>query len=313
MTGDETATGTTPITSTNNSPQQPQLTPSNNDQHFHDTLTPSPTNSTPRPQRQKQPNIAIYPSPYETLKRETLNANDTPNSTLPSTPHAQVASPADTQSSPFAPPSTTHHTNYRTPANDIILHRVLDRNWRLQATPHSTARPLPYRTKSAPEATPRGATIERGRRAKENYDLDSSPAIAAPELHAEIFDTPARKGRIPGVSILTPARRKKPSAADSASRGKSKEVARGIWSDSDDDDDDDDGAALGMSPPKTMQFHVPQGRLMRTPGTYLALRLANFILNSTVKTGHQMLTLGSTRGLETHCRRSAADGRRQHH
>lgn len=23
---------------------------------------------------------------------------------------------------------------------------------------------------------------------------------------------------------------------------------------------------LGFSPPKTMQFHIPQGRLMRTPG-----------------------------------------------
>ena len=43
----------------------------------------------------------------------------------------------------------------------------------------------------------------------------------------------------------------------------------GEWdTDSDfDDDDSDDEYAEGMSPPKTMQFHVPQSRLLRTPGS----------------------------------------------
>lgn len=36
--------------------------------------------------------------------------------------------------------------------------------------------------------------------------------------------------------------------------------------DDDDDDDDNDGTAIFGSPPKTMQFHVPQSRLMKTPG-----------------------------------------------
>ena len=36
---------------------------------------------------------------------------------------------------------------------------------------------------------------------------------------------------------------------------------QGMWeSDSDEDD------ALDFSPPKTMQFHVPQSRLLQTPG-----------------------------------------------
>ncbi len=187
----------------------------------------------------------------------------------------------------------------------------MDKNWRLQATPHSTARPLPHRTKSAPEATPSVSTVKRGGRGKEDYDLDSSPAIAAPELPAEIFDTPARKSRIPGVSILTPARRRKPSTASSAARGKSQEVARGVWSDSDDDDDGEE--AVGMSPPKTMQFHVPQGRLMRTPGKDLLLRRVELILGSAVKAGHPMLTLGSAGGLQTHCGRFATDSWRKCH
>ena len=246
-------------------------------------------------QKQKQPTIATYSSPYETLKRETLNSNDASDSTLPSTPRAQIPSPvaaSASQSSPFSPPSTSHRTGaQRTPANDILLHRVLDKNWRLQATPHSTAQPLPYRTKSAPEIrTPKATSTtkkpaqRRGKQEEDNYDdLDSSPAIAAPELHAEIFDTPARKSaRIPGVSILTPARgRKADMAGGSAVRGKSQEAGKsGAWSDS--DDDDDDGEALGMSPPKTMQFHIPQGRLMRTPGTFsitLAFSFLFFLLS----------------------------------
>ena len=36
-----------------------------------------------------------------------------------------------------------------------------------------------------------------------------------------------------------------------------------IW-----DDTDDDLDAFGHSPPKTMQFHIPQRRLLKTPGAY---------------------------------------------
>lgn len=101
-------------------------------------------------------------------------------------------------------------------------------------------------------------------------DLDSSPALPAPQLHSEIFGTPAARGRktVPGVSVLTPARKKgtgggKQAAGDMDARGRGK----GIWdSDSDNDDDDGEDGEGGMSPPKTMQFHVPQSRLLRTPG-----------------------------------------------
>ena len=77
---------------------------------------------------------------------------------------------------------------------------------------------------------------------------------AAPQLHAEIFSSPAKPmpQRTPGVSVLTPA------------KAKGTAVHKGIW-DSDDEFDDDDDNAFG-SPPKTMQFHVPQSRLLKTPG-----------------------------------------------
>ena len=40
---------------------------------------------------------------------------------------------------------------------------------------------------------------------------------------------------------------------------------KGVW---DSDSDDDGGLEEGMSPPKTMQFHIPRERLLRTPGMF---------------------------------------------
>ena len=56
--------------------------------------------------------------------------------------------------------------------------------------------------------------------------------------------------------MLTPAKQKD-------------DTKQGRW-DSDDEFDDDDDNAFG-SPPKTMQFHVPQSRLLKTPGKQKSL------------------------------------------
>ena len=133
---------------------------------------------------------------------------------------------------------------------------------------------MPQRSKSFTEATPKPSTATKGRaRAKEDYDLDSSPAVPAPQLHSDIFDTPARKTRIPGVSVLTPARDRNHSGAESGDRAKHQR----LW-DSDSDDDDDDAPGAGMSPPKTMQFHVPQPRLLRTPAREASKRIVEDLL-----------------------------------
>ncbi len=167
------------------------------------------------------------------------------------------------ESSPFLPPSTARQ---KTPANDPLLHRILDKNWRLQATPHTQVRTLPYRTGKEAETPP----PSRHKTAlADPSSMDSSPAVPAPKLHAEIFDSPVRRPRVPGVSVLTPAKGGrdgsllKGAGMEREGEGRGTAGARaGIW----DSDSDDDGMDAGMSPPKTMQFHVPQGRLLRTPG-----------------------------------------------
>lgn len=167
------------------------------------------------------------------------------------------------------PPSTAAQFRHRTPANDILLHRVLDKNYRLQATPHahpSSRLPQPKASTQTPRTT--------SRKYRDSTSPDSSPPVPAPELHAEIFDTPARRGRTPGISVLTPTAKNMNtkdefrSAAQRTPRADTieKGTARGVWDSDSDDDDGDGGYPEGMSPPKTMQFHIPQSKLLRTPG-----------------------------------------------
>lgn len=60
----------------------------------------------------------------------------------------------------------------------------------------------------------------------------------------------------PGTSILTPA------------KGKGKSTFDDDFGDDDDDFDLDLDDTDSFSPPKTMQFHIPQSRLMKTPGIF---------------------------------------------
>ena len=163
-------------------------------------------------------------------------------------------------SSPFVPPVSHEKfsTSGKSPA-DPVLHRLQDKTYRVQATPlgkdYGAGR-------SKFTITPKLSTSKHG------YDDSpiSSPEPEAPQLHAEIFSSPLktpgtnRKRRTsshlratpkPGISVLTPV--------------KSGGTGRPVW-DSDDDFDNDEDEGLGPSPPKTMQFHIPQSRLMKTPG-----------------------------------------------
>ncbi|KAI4197201.1 MAG: hypothetical protein LQ350_006089 [Teloschistes chrysophthalmus] len=325
--GDDTVTGesatiTTPSTSGYASPSQSQegtMTPGtdNRQQHHHhpaadDSImsTTPPEQSTPRQPRLKHeqsqppPSMALYSSPYEALKREIKGQpnphHDNDNSTLPSTPRNPFQSHPDEEYTPSVRPSTAHRP-HRTPKDDPLLHRILDKNWRLQATPHTTTvapKPgstvkLPYR--SARRRTPRNQDAEtpaaadrKGKAPTAMYnnnnnddddDLDSSPALPAPELHSEIFGTPAARGRktVPGVSVLTPARKigGKQAAGDN---NNAKAMTKGIW-DSDSDDDGLDGEG-GMSPPKTMQFHIPQSKLLRTPAREASKKIVEDLLHT---------------------------------
>ncbi|KAL2410948.1 hypothetical protein ABEF95_002027 [Exophiala dermatitidis] len=245
------------------------------------SLTVSPSQSTPRPrekQETEQATFADYPSPYEALRQEvnntTAEATSMTQATLPETP-GRLAFPltniaATPQSSPFLPPQPTSIPRPSTirKNNDPLLHRVLDRNYRVQATPLTSNRHADFQPKTA-TTTP--FTAKRGRNnPPPDPTLSSSPDLAPPELHHEIFSSPERKARIPGVSVLTPARQNN-------ARNQAPTRTPGIW-DSDEDDLDDD-LPLG-SPPKTMQFHVPQNRLLKTPAKEASKRIVQDILTT---------------------------------
>ena len=242
------------------------------DSHFDDSPnfeTPEPT-----PKASRKPQLEPYASPYEKLRREVQGNGareeaSTPSSTVPSTPRNQTMSEASDDSPSFMPPSTARQLQKqpqgRTPANDPLLHRVLDKNYRIQATPHSQPR--------LPRLGADARTPVTGRRAAAKApadDLDSSPMMEAPQLNAELFNSPAknRPPRVPGVSVLTPAKKKAggmeagmEEAAAFKSHGKSRAK---VWDS--DSEEDDEGLPEGMSPPKTMQFHIPQSKLLKTPG-----------------------------------------------
>lgn len=288
---EETTSQATPSSSSYVSPPQTQghtLSPSSahkyryaDDENSTITLSaysPDASSSTPRARAQQRPqssNVAAYASPYEALRREIQGPsapsdNGTPSSTLPSTPRNQTLGSPSPSPTPLAQaPTTARQKQARTPANDVLLHRVLDKNYRLQATPHTQTR-LPQR--EAPSATA-ARTPVGSRRALPLEDVDSSPLEEAPELHTHLFESPAKARRVPGVSVLTPARKVTGRGAlgvENGSRdgnggigkGKGKTVASASW----DSDSDEEGLPEGMSPPKTMQFHIPQSKLLRTPG-----------------------------------------------
>ena len=242
------------------------------------TISPSKS-STPRPsfkqkdatQVDQTASLADYPSPYEALRQEVHNNrtthNDTPSLTQdgPSTPGraAEFAPRQDTstpQSSPFLAaqphqPSVVRPSTARK-QTDPLLHRILDRNYRIQATPLTN-----NKTKRLPMATP--ATAQKTRHLFDST-MSSSP-VAPPELHEELFSPAKRSQRTPGVSVLTPARGRNTKGATASHETPQGKSTVNIWEDSDDELDDSDMGFTG-SPPKTIQFHVPQNRLLKTPG-----------------------------------------------
>ncbi|KAJ9666860.1 DASH complex subunit ask1 [Coniosporium apollinis] len=260
--------------------------------HAHSTPR-MPTTSTKSKHSAAPPTatFAEYPSPYETLKRElrTSAAADTASSPLapsPPTPakqsqaprEAEAATPArgggvlpdmtmtpDAASSPFVPVSTAR----RNP--DPLLHRMLDKTFRIAATPHST------RQTRRPGFVPGSAarkgvgqtpgTADRTRRWTFDSSPASSPAVAAPQLRAEIFGSPLKGPRTPGVSVQTPRYRGRDDGAGERSVGP-------VW-DSESDGEEEEGM---FSPPKTMQFHVPQSRLLQTPAREASKRIVQDLL-----------------------------------
>lgn len=202
----------------------------------------------------EEPQFASMSSPYETLRQEFqghLGSTKTPR-LEPTTPGKVQALPdmSGFGSSPFAPPITTKKplTNA-----DPLLHRVLDKTYRVQATPIIS----PRKYKPTGALTPRTGhdkppMLQGAAGRLPQWAEDSSPPSSpAPQLRADIF-SPMKTPRTPGMSVQTPAK-----GRHAMSVGR---TDGGVF------DDSEEEYELDFSPPKTIQFHIPQSKLLQTPG-----------------------------------------------
>lgn len=246
--------------------------------------------STPRPGAAKvaKARLSTTESPYEAMRREMKDEEyGDETAVLDEAEDSSILFAQQTARLPdmsLTPKALLDQRNNdsSTGGKDPLLHRVLEKNYRIQATPHKpTARGTPVRSAAAAAASQRERTTWQDSPA-------SSPEMAIPKLRSEAFmspyksfaassragagsgaagrqrSTPAalRGPRTPGVSVQTPMSKKTRQAlADGSLKGKEKfEID---W-ESDEDDDDLYG---GISPPKTIQFALPPSKLLQTPGT----------------------------------------------
>ncbi|CAK7230403.1 hypothetical protein SEUCBS140593_007577 [Sporothrix eucalyptigena] len=197
---------------------------------------------------------------------------------------------------------------------DPLMHRVLGKDYRIQATPHKTAArgisPMRLKVTDREPTNVRNLVTKEEkvkRPAWQESSPLSSPEIAVPKLRSAAFMSPMRAAyrnkltaavsgpRTPGVSVQTPARNKpreitfddiestetgqKPAAGlvrESAAAGKKKRDPDEImWDSSDEDGDDLYG---GISPPKTINFALPPSKLLQTPAREASKRIVEDIL-----------------------------------
>lgn len=204
-------------------------------------------------EEEEAPQFAGLSSPYEAL-REEFTGGPTGSRTPkfdPVTPGKSQALPdmMGFDSSPFVQPTTSKKAQFN---QDPLMHRVLDKTFRVQATPLISPRKYKPTGAFTPGAAHRAAPTPRGAAANSRlpkWDDSSPPSSPAPQLRADIF-SPMKTPRTPGISVQTPAKGKTP-------------MSIGRDDDYVDYSDDDQ---LDISPPKTIQFHIPQTKLLQTPG-----------------------------------------------
>jgi DASH complex subunit ASK1 len=227
----------------------------------------------------RQPTFAEnYSSPYEALKQQVDGrTNGKAPAAAPTTPGRNAALP-DMSMTPDTSPFNPHidaPTSIMGKSNkDTYLHQgILSKNFRVQATPHTARKTAAGKYGATP------GTANRTRRILDFEDTMSSPLEEAPAPRLRGIYSPIKAARTPGKSVLTPnvkkqfeERRVRESDAATAAaatpdvtRGRTGGLTgRSIAWDSDSEDDDD----LGMSPPKTIMFNLPESRVMQTPGKF---------------------------------------------
>lgn len=122
-----------------------------------------------------------------------------------------------------------------------LLHRVLDSNWKVQATPMSRRAPTGARASTSPTSSP--------------------PQMGSLRTRGAISHGRSTSGAS-GVN-----------AATTTPKG-------GAYDFDIDDDDDDDSSLTPMSPPRTMAFSLPPSKLLRTPAKEAAKYMVDEILRT---------------------------------
>lgn len=249
--------------------------------------------STPRPpsNRMAKADMSDMESPYEAMRREMKTEEDGGHTTVLEDEDSSVLFAQQTARLPdmTMTPNAILDERNKDPSGrqkDPLLHRVLDKNYRIQATPHKpTAKGTPVKSKGTGKDTQASS-----RPAWQDSSPMSSPDIAIPKLRSEAFMSPykstaaptassSRGGsalqnqrlaaaaassgpRTPGVSVQTPMARKTRQSLGEGDSNKGKQKDEIYW----DSDEDDDDLYAGMSPPKTIQFALPPSKLLQTPG-----------------------------------------------
>lgn len=238
------------------------------------------TGSTPRrpPSKIIKAQMASLESPYEAMKREMKGEED--NTSVLEDPEdstvlfaQRTAQLPDMSMTPRAVlEEQTREMQSVQRHKDPLLHRVLDKNYRVQATPHKPAiRISPLKSDKK----------KRGASAWGDSPM-SSPEMAVPQMRSAAFMSPyknadarqrfsaANRGpRTPGVSVQTPGTAKKTRnafAAYDATRDGNDKTPKDRDEIRWDSDEDDVDFYAGMSPPKTIQFALPPSKLLQTPG-----------------------------------------------
>ncbi|EFX05766.1 dash complex subunit [Grosmannia clavigera kw1407] len=195
-----------------------------------------------------------------------------------------------------------------------LLHRVMDKTYRIQATPHKTIQTArsgtsPMRLKVTEQQQQQQQAQAHKRAAWQDSSPMSSPEMAVPKLRSAAFLSPVRAAyrskltaaaagpRTPGVSVQTPAMKSRtrdisfddlgvdvdaaPAAVPYGGASAAAASAAGhkrdeiTWESSDDDGDDLYG---GFSPPKTISFALPPSKLLQTPAREASKRIVEDIL-----------------------------------
>ncbi|CAN8102195.1 unnamed protein product [Discula destructiva] len=252
------------------------------------------TGSTPRAPAAKKPRpqIAKLDSPYEQLRREMQGEDDQESggddSDTEIIPHQHTTRLPDMSMTPRSSlgadgPADDDIFSTTRKNKDPLLHRLLDKNYRIQATPHKPTGVSPIKWK----ITEMAAAQDKGKLPAWQEDSpQSSPEMAKPTLRSAAFMSPVKFApggrsrpvaasgapRTPGVSVQTPgtARKTRDVYAEQGQSGQRGEEAS--W------DSDDEDMYGGMSPPKTIQFALPPSKLLQTPAREASKRIVDDIL-----------------------------------